>query len=284
LRLASFQSAGRAGYGLVLESGIVDLRPRLEATPDLRSLLAGGVERASAFLSERPDLGLDAVAWRAVIPEPSQIYCIGLNYRAHAAEVSRPVGDRPVVFVRVAASQTGHGAPIIRPRVSRQLDYEGELAVIIGRAGRHITQADALDHIAGYSIYNDASVRDWQRHTTQYTPGKNFPATGAFGPWMVTSDEIIDPARLELTTRLNGEVVQHTSTSDMIFSIPEIVAYLSTFSELRPGDVIITGTPSGVGSMRDPPLWLAPGDIVEVEIPGIGTLMNSVADEGQPAV
>lgn len=282
MRLASFESAGRDSYGLVLENGIVDLGGRLHAAADLRSLLAGGIDRARGFLDECPDLDFEAVAWRAVIPNPSQIYCIGLNYAAHVAEVGRPVGDWPAVFVRVAASQTGHRQPIIRPRVSRQLDYEGELALIMGRGGRHISEADAFDHIAGYSIYNDASVRDWQRHSAQYTPGKNFPSTGAFGPWMVSADEVADPGQLELTTRLNGEVVQQAPLSELIFSIPEIVAYLSTFSELQPGDVIITGTPSGVGSMREPPLWLAAGDEIEVEIPGIGTLANVVADEDQP--
>ena len=285
MRLASFEDKGRPSYGLVHDDGVVDLRKRFGAeVPDLRALLASGVDRASEFTAEAPDQALDTVIWQPVIPQPSQIYCIGLNYRAHAEEVGRPVGEYPPVFVRVAASQVGHLQSIIRPRVSRQLDFEGELALIIGRPGRHIAEADALGHIAGYSLYNDASVRDWQRHTPQYTPGKNFPATGAFGPWMVTSDELPHPEQLELTTRLNGEIVQHAPLSDLIFPIEQIIAYVSSFSRLQPGDVIITGTPAGVGSMREPKLWLRPGDTVEVEIPGIGTLVNPVVDETQPAM
>ncbi len=169
--------------------------------------------------------------------------------------------------------------PIIRPRASENLDFEGELAVIVGKGGRHISKEAALQHVAGYSIYNDASVRDWQRHTTQYTPGKNFPSTGGFGPWMVTADEIPDSTKLHLTTRLNGEVVQDSGLDDLRFSIPEIISYISIFTELVPGDVIITGTPKGVGAARKPPLWMKPGDSVEVEISSIGTLRNPIVPE-----
>ncbi len=182
--------------------------------------------------------------------------------------------------MRLTSTQVGHLQPIIRPNASDHLDFEGELAVIIGKPGRHIAKENALHHVAGYSIYNDASVRDWQRHTTQYTPGKNFPSTGGFGPWMVTTDEIPDPTKLRLTTRLNGDLVQNSGLDDFRFSIPEIIAYLSTFTQLLPGDVIITGTPKGVGAGRTPPLWMKPGDRVEVEITSIGKLVNPVAQEG----
>ena len=198
----------------------------------------------------------------------------------HIREVGKKVEDYPLIFVRLTSTQVGHLQPIIRPNASDHLDFEGELAVIIGKPGRHIAKENALHHVAGYSIYNDASVRDWQRHTTQYTPGKNFPSTGGFGPWMVTTDEIPDPTKLRLTTRLNGDLVQNSGLDDFRFSIPEIIAYLSTFTQLLPGDVIITGTPKGVGAGRTPPLWMKPGDRVEVEITSIGKLVNPIAQEG----
>jgi len=214
-----------------------------------------------------------------VIPNPDKILCVGLNFLEHIREVGKKVEDYPLLFVRLTSSQVGHLQPILRPKASDHLDFEGELAVIIGKAGRHIAKEDAGQYIAGYSIYNDASVRDWQRHTTQYTPGKNFPSTGAFGPCMVTTDEIPDPTALHLTTTLNGQVVQDSGLNDFRFSIPEVIAYTSTFTELLPGDTIITGTPSGVGAARKPPLWLKPGDTLEVEITKIGKLINPVRQE-----
>ena len=219
------------------------------------------------------------VQWRPVIPNPDKILCVGLNFLEHIREVGKKVEDYPLIFIRFSSSQVGHLQPIIRPRASDHLDFEGELAVIIGKAGRHIAKENAHLHVAGYSIYNDASVRDWQRHTTQYTPGKNFPSTGAFGPWLVTADEIPDPTTLHLTTRLNGNVVQDSGLNDFRFSIPEIIAYASTFTQLVPGDIIITGTPKGVGAARTPPLWLRPGDWIEVEITKIGKLSNPVEQE-----
>jgi 2-keto-4-pentenoate hydratase/2-oxohepta-3-ene-1,7-dioic acid hydratase in catechol pathway len=214
-----------------------------------------------------------------VIPNPDKILCVGLNFLAHIHEVAKKVEDYPLLFVRFSSSQVGHLQPVLRPAASEQLDFEGELAVVIGKGGRHITKDEATAHIAGYSIYMDGSVRDWQRHTTQYTPGKNFPSTGAFGPCMVTADEIGDPTRLHLTTRLNGQNVQDSGLDDFRFSLPDIIAYTSTFTTLTPGDVIITGTPSGVGAARKPPLWLQPGDTIEVEITEIGKLTNPVRQE-----
>jgi 2-keto-4-pentenoate hydratase/2-oxohepta-3-ene-1,7-dioic acid hydratase in catechol pathway len=281
MRLASYRVDGRSSFGLITDQGAIDLPGRLASSAtDLRALLAGGgAEAARPWATSAPDHALADLEFEPVIPNPSQILCVGLNYRAHAAEVGRPLDPHPAVFLRVAASQVGHGQPILRPRVSEALDYEGELALVIGKPGRYIPTDQALSHVAGYSLYNDASLRDWQRHAHQYTPGKNFPATGAFGPWLTTADEIPDPSVLEITTRVNGQVVQHAPLSDLIFSVPEVIAYLSNFTTLQPGDVIITGTPAGVGSMRKPPLWLKPGDRVEVAIPQIGVLSNPVAQE-----
>jgi 2-keto-4-pentenoate hydratase/2-oxohepta-3-ene-1,7-dioic acid hydratase in catechol pathway len=225
------------------------------------------------------EIPLDEVSWLPVVTDPGQILCIGLNYEEHRLETKRERASHPTVFARFARCQVGHEAPILRPLESTMLDYEGELAIIIGKRGRRIAAENALDHIAGYACYNDASVRDYQRHTTQFHPGKNFPATGAFGPSMVTADEIADYTQLKLETRLNGVVVQSAGLDQLIFTIPELIAYCSTFSELLPGDVIVTGTPGGVGSARQPPLWMKDGDVVEVEISRIGVLRNPVKDE-----
>jgi 2-keto-4-pentenoate hydratase/2-oxohepta-3-ene-1,7-dioic acid hydratase in catechol pathway len=204
---------------------------------------------------------------------------VGLNYETHRRETGRPEEAHPTIFLRLADSQVAHKAELLRPRVSQALDYEGELAVIIGKAGRYVDEHEAMAHVAGYACYNDATLRDWQRHTHQFTPGKNFPQTGAFGPWMVTADEIEDPAALLLVTRVNSEVVQSASLSQLIFTIPRLIAYCSSFTPLTPGDVIATGTPGGVGFKRTPPLYLKPGDRVEVEISQVGRLENGVADE-----
>ena len=191
---------------------------------------------------------LDSIAFLPVIPDPRKIICIGINYRSHVEETGREIPINPMVFTRYADSQTGHLQPIIRPTVSSKLDFEGELAIVIGRHARHVQADRALEYVAGYSCYNDGSVRDWQRHTSQFAPGKNFPQTGGFGPWLVTTDEIPDPSKLTLTTRLNGEVVQHAKTDDLIFPAARLIEYCSTFTPLYPGDVIITGTTGGVGA------------------------------------
>jgi 2-keto-4-pentenoate hydratase/2-oxohepta-3-ene-1,7-dioic acid hydratase in catechol pathway len=274
--------ADRDSYGVVVGDSIVDLGGHLGGRyPDLRSLLASDRMAAAANASFDAPAGVTTseVTWRPVIPNPDKILCVGLNYRRHIREVGRKVEDHPVIFLRLASSQIGHLQPILRPRVSEELDYEGELAVIIGRGGRYIRSERALEHVGGYSIYNEASVREWQRHTHQFTPGKNFPATGAFGPWMVTSDEIPNPSELHLTTRLNGQIMQDSGVDDLLFSVNDLIAYTSSFTELMPGDVIVTGTPGGVGSMRKPPVWMKPGDQVEVEISAIGTLCNPIAQE-----
>ena len=222
---------------------------------------------------------VEEVNFEPVIPNPQKILCVGLNYISHRTETKRPETKYPSIFTRFADTQVGHETPVLRPSFSTAFDYEGELAVVIGRRGRHISEQDVSAHIAGYSCYNDVSVRDWQRHTAQWTPGKNFPSTGAFGPSLVTPDEIPDLGALTLTTRLNGKVMQEAPISDLIFSVPVIVSYISKFTPLYPGDVIATGTPGGVGDRRDPPVYMKDGDIVEVEIDRIGILRNVVQSE-----
>ena len=282
MKLVSFVTAGHPSYGVVTDDGVVDLGRRLgDRWPTLRTLLAKAtlaeVERAAH--GTRPDFPLDALELVPVIPDPDKIICVGLNYRDHVAETGRTVTDKPALFARFAGSQVGHLQPLVKPKVSDEFDYEGELAVVIGKGGRHIPVERALEHVAGYSCYNEGSVRDWQRHTSQYLAGKSFAGTGAFGPWLVTADEIPDPSRLTLETRLNGQVVQHTTTDLMITPVAEQIAYISTILPLLPGDVIVSGTPGGVGVKRNPPLFMRPGDVAEVEISGIGLLRNHVVAE-----
>jgi 2-keto-4-pentenoate hydratase/2-oxohepta-3-ene-1,7-dioic acid hydratase in catechol pathway len=257
---------------------VSDFSPLPGAPLDLKSAIAEGRLQA---LSEaaKPSLALADVQLLPVIPNPAKILCVGHNYESHRQETGRAKVSYPSIFTRFADTLTAHGADIVRPKVSENLDYEGELAVIIGKGGRHISEADALYHVAGYAPFNEASVRDWQWHTQQFIPGKNFPTTGGFGPWMVTADELPDPATTSVTTRLNGVVMQSQPTADMLFSVPVIIAYLSTFTELSPGDVICSGTPGGVGAKREPPVWMKPGDVVEVDIPGVGLLRNPIGQE-----
>lgn len=219
------------------------------------------------------------VTLQPVIPNPGKIFCVGHNYESHRKETNRAATDFPSIFTRFADTLQPHEQDILLPKVSTQLDYEGELAVIIGKGGRYISEDDAMEHIAGYACFNDASVRDWQWHTRQFTPGKNFPTTGAFGPFMMTPDEAGDLSEINVTTRLNGIVMQEQPIKDMIFSIATVISYISNFTELRPGDVIASGTPGGVGAKRTPPVWMKPGDTVEVEIGPLGILRNKIASE-----
>ena len=282
MKLVSFISAGRASYGVVKGSGVIDLGPRLgDRWLTLRALLAAGSlgEAERVARDTTPDFPIEKLELAPVIPDPDKIICVGLNYRDHVAESGRSVTEKPALFARFAGSQVGHLRPLVKPAVSGEFDYEGELAVVIGRGGRHIQAERALEHVAGYSCYNEGSVRDWQRHTSQFLAGKTFAGTGGFGPWLVTTDEIPDPSRLTLETRLNGQVVQHTKTDLMITPVPEQIAYISTILPLLPGDVIVSGTPGGVGVKRTPPLFMRPGDVAEVEISGIGVLRNPVVAE-----
>ena len=281
MKLVSFRKNGTPGYGVVKDDGIVDIGAKLPNAPTLRALLeTGGLDRARELAASSPvDVALADVTFDPVIPNPAKIICIGLNYRDHVAETGRTETANPALFPRYPASQVGHGAPMIKPLESDIFDYEGELAVIIGKGGRRISKDDAFDHVAGYSCYNDGSIRDWQGHTGQFMAGKTFVGTGGFGPWMVTADEIPDPSALTLTTRLNGKVMQ-TSTTDMLITpIPGLIAYISTILPLEPGDVIATGTPAGVGFKRTPPVLMRDGDTIEVEISQIGTLTNPVVAE-----
>lgn len=282
MKVASFRHRGRESYGVVQAGGIVDAGRQLGIDlPDLKSVLAEDAlgELHALAADADPGLPLSDVEFLPVITDPDKIICVGINYRHHVEETGREAPAFPVLFVRFPGSQVGHGQPLVRPSVSQRLDYEGELAVVIGRRGRHIAEEGALRHVAGYACFNDGSVRDYQRHASQFTAGKNFARSGSFGPWLTTADEIGDPARLTLETRLNGAVMQSASVSDLIFDVPALVSYCSTFAELLPGDVIVTGTPGGVGYVRKPPVYLQPGDVIEVDIPGVGVLRNGVVDE-----
>jgi 2-keto-4-pentenoate hydratase/2-oxohepta-3-ene-1,7-dioic acid hydratase in catechol pathway len=240
--------------------------------------------REALFQPKESSSPTSGISYLPVIVKPEKIILVARNYLDHhneavAAGLKRELTKYPPIFLRVWRSQIGHETPLIRPKISQELDWEGELAVVIGKTGRHISEKDALDHVAGYSAYNDASVREWQFHAQQIAAGKNFVGTGAFGPWMVTSDEIPDPSTLKIETRVNGQIVQSSNTSHLIFGIPRLINYISTIFDLVPGDVIVTGTPSGVGFARKPPRFLVPGDIVEVEVEKIGILRNPVKDE-----
>ena len=282
MKLVSFISAGRPSYGVVTASGVIDLGRRLgDRCPTLRRLLAARAlpEAERIARTAAPDFPLEDLELTPVIPDPDKIICVGLNYRDHVSETGRTVTEKPALFARFAASQVGHLQPLVKPAVSDEFDYEGELAVVIGDGGRHIPAERALESVAGYSCYNEGSVRDWQRHTSQYLAGKTFAGTAGFGPWLATADENPDPSRLMLETRLNGQIVQHATTDLMITSVPEQIAYISTVLPLLPGDVIVSGTPGGVGAKRAPPLFMRPGDVAEVEISGIGVLRNPVVAE-----
>lgn len=281
MKVASFRHQGEASWGIVEGDVLFDVGAVLRREfPDVKSLLAAGSWAAArAAVSSAPRMPLADIQWLPVIPNPDKILCVGLNYETHRRETGRAEVGHPTIFVRFANSQTGHLAPLLRPRVSTEFDYEGELALVIGRSCRYVPREEAFAVIAGFACYNDGSVRDWQRHTHQFTPGKNFPQTGAFGPWLITPDEVGPLAELRLRTRVNGQTVQDAALGDMIFDIPTLITYCSTFTQLEPGDVIVTGTPGGVGSRRTPPLWLKSGDVVEVEIDRIGLLRNPVVDE-----
>ena len=281
MKLTSFKTAQGASYGIVTAKGIVDLKRYIgNQYPDLKALVAGnGFADAAKHLSEAPDYKESDITFLPVIPNPDRILCVGLNYQDHVVETGRDNTEQPAIFIRLPESQVGHKQPILRPRESKHLDFEAEIAVIIGRGGRRISQKEAWNHIAGYACYNDGSVRDWQRHTIQWTAGKNFPGTGGFGPWMVSADEIPRGTKMTLSCRLNGERMQHATTEQMIFKIPKIIEYVSAWTTLAPGDVLVTGTPGGVGARRNPPVWMKPGDKVEIEIDKVGILENTIADD-----
>ncbi len=278
MKLLSFSVSGRDLFGAVSGDGVVTLNDKV-GQPDLAAALgAGGIEALrQAARGAKADHKLADIKFRPVIPQPNKILCAGVNYRAHAAEVSRELPKQPSMFIRFTDTLVGHGGDMVRPKLSDNFDYEGELALVIGKAGRHIPLDRALDHVAGYTIFVDGSVRDYQKFSV--TSGKNWPGTGPLGPWLVTTDEIPDPSKLVLTTRLNGQQVQHSGTDKLIYSIPQIISFCSDFTALSAGDIIATGTPEGVGHGRKPPLWMKPGDTLEVAITGIGILRAQIVGE-----
>jgi 2-keto-4-pentenoate hydratase/2-oxohepta-3-ene-1,7-dioic acid hydratase in catechol pathway len=282
MKYVSFKLGSRASFGVVQGDRILDLGPLMgPEVPDLKALIAGRHQAAAEALASAHEatLRFEDVAWLPVIPNPGTIVCVGLNYHEHVAETERSVTESPTLFLRVPSSQVGHGQQMVLPLESERLDYEGEIAVIIGRPGRRIPEAEAWQHIAGYACYNDGSIRDWQSATPQWTAGKNFWRTGGFGPWMVSSDDIVPNQRMTLVTRLNGIEMQRATTDMMIHGIARQIAFISTFMPLEPGDVVVTGTPGGIGARRTPPVFMKAGDIVEVDVDAIGVLRNAVAAE-----
>lgn len=283
MKLISFLQGGRETWGAVVDNQVIDLG-KSTGIPTLAQFLDGEqfTQRDSLVKGQKPVGLYNDVELLPVIPQPDKIWCAVRNYMDHhqealAAGLQRELSEFPPLFLRTARSQTAHRAPIVRPRVSETLDWEGELAVIIGKRGRDIPEENAFEHVAGYACYNEGSVREWQFHAKQIATGKNFESTGGFGPWMVTADEIEPGRALKLEVRLNGETVQSSNTGQMIFNTQRLIAYCSTISTLLPGDVIVTGTPSGVGFARKPPRYMKPGDVCEVEIEGIGILRNPIA-------
>ncbi len=278
MRWLSFLRDDAATFGYLTSdgAGVVDVGARGKLA-DLKSAIAAdALDELVRRCGDTADLPLEGLTYLPPIPNPDKILCVGLNYKAHQQETGRGGEGYPTIFVRFANAQVGHEQPMIRPRESRTLDYEGEIALVIGRGGRRIRKNAALEHVAGYSIYNDGSVREYQRQTSQFTAGKNFPATGGFGPWMMTPDQVGDVTRMEITTRLNGQVMQNAKAELLVFDFGDIIEYCSTFCELAPGDVIVTGTPGGVGAARTPPVFMDEGDVVEVEVTPIGTLRHRV--------
>lgn len=282
MKLISFAKGNIPSYGALVDGGVVDLGQALKGRyADLKALIAADAigEARQALEGRVADFPLDAVTLLPVIPNPEQIFCVGLNYGEHVRETGKEITDSPAIFLRLPESQVAHGLSIVRPPESHRLDYEGEIAIVIGKGGRRISEADAWSHIAGYSCYNDGSIRDWQVSTSQWTAGKNFWRTGGFGPWLVTADEIQPNQNMTLITRLNGIELQRATTDMMIHSIPRQIAYISKFTPLKPGDVIVTGTPGGVGNKRSPQVFMKPGDLVEIDVDAIGVLRNTIADE-----
>jgi 2-keto-4-pentenoate hydratase/2-oxohepta-3-ene-1,7-dioic acid hydratase in catechol pathway len=285
MRLASYLLNGKPHYGAVVGHGIVDLTAHIgEDFPTLKALIEhdGHARAMDVAAARRPDLAFSDVTFVSPIPDPQKLWCIGVNYKDRNEEYKDASGlpKYPSLFVRAPTSVVGHDQPIVRPRVSKQLDYEGEIVIVIGREGRRIARERAYKHIFGLTLCNEGSVRDWLRHGKfNVTQGKNFDRSGSIGPWIVTSDEVSPADPLDIITRVNGEMRQHDSTERMMFPFDFLIEYLSTFATLKPGDLIATGTPTGAGARFDPPKWLVPGDIVEVDSPSLGILRNTVVDE-----
>jgi len=284
MRLASFSAGDDQFWGAVAEGGMVALSPDFPGWPSLREVIAAGAldQVAATAVGRAVTHANGGFRWQIPIPHPEKIICVGVNYPDRNAEYKdgKQAPPNPSLFVRFARSFVAHGAPLVRPRESEQLDYEGEIVIVIGREGRRISQTQAWDHIAAISLANEGTVRDWVRHAKfNVTQGKNFDASGALGPWLVPFEDAAQLEDIALETRVNGEVRQVDRTARMIFSFPKIIEYVSTFTTLVPGDVILCGTPTGAGARLDPPVWLKPGDVVEVSAEGIGTLINPISDD-----
>jgi 2-keto-4-pentenoate hydratase/2-oxohepta-3-ene-1,7-dioic acid hydratase in catechol pathway len=284
-RLATFTVGGKTRYGAITDKGAVDLLARHSQWPTLREVIEAGALRRIAEEADAysPDFALDAIAYEIPVPSPEKIICVGVNFpdRNEEYKDGQAAPSNPSLFIRFPRSFVGHGAPLVRPPESPQLDYEGEIVIVIGKGGRRIAEADALGHIAALSLCNEGTIRDWVRHAKfNVTQGKNFDRTGSIGPWLVPFADEAQITDIALTTRVNGELRQQDRTGRMIFSFRKIINYVSTFTTLMPGDVIVTGTPTGAGARFDPPIWLKPGDVIEVEADGIGLLRNGVIDEG----
>lgn len=279
MKLVSYLVSGRASFGLLTNNGIVDLKQRFgDKYVDLKSLISDseGLALAKNYINEASDINEQDITYLPVIPNPSKILCVGMNYAEKRAEFNE-TSSAPTLFVRFPDSQTGHKTDIIKPAITEELDYEGELAIVIGKTAFRIQPEEALSYVAGYSCYMDGSIRDWQY--SWFTAGKNWPSTGAFGPCLTTTDEIPDPKVLTLATYLNGQEMQRDSVKNLVHTVPELISYISTFTRLSPGDVILTGSPGGVGKKRNPPVFMKDGDKIEVEITGIGRLTNYVVAE-----
>ncbi len=285
MRLASFLHGGQIKLGLLKADGIVDISSQITGLPAsikeiLRQDKLSEIRKSLGYLEESEAIRIEDVSFLPPISDAEKIICIGRNYAAHAKEGGAETPSYPEIFLRTNRSILGHDQPIIRPKCSDKLDYEGELVVVIGKTVRHVTEKDALDYVAGYSIFNEATLRDYQRKSTQWTIGKNFDNTGGFGPCLVTPEELPPGATgLSIKTFLNGNLMQEGNTGDLVFPIAKLIALLSECMTLVPGDVIVTGTPSGVGYARNPPVWMKPDDICQVSIEGIGTLSNPIEDE-----
>jgi len=280
MKLASYIANGKPAFGVVVGDGVVTMNERLgDRFGTLRDAIAGGAidEMGRAAQGVAPDQKLAGLRYLPAIPNPEKIMCVGINYKSHAAEHGTEAPKMPNIFTRFVNTLVAHEGEMIRPKVSTSFDFEGELAIVIGKPGRHIKPDDALGHIAGYTCFCDATVRDFTKYSL--VASKNFAASGPLGPWIVTADEIPDPTRLTLTTRLNGQEMQRSGTDMLIHSIPAIIAFCSLFTPLTPGDIIATGTPDGIGAKRTPPVWMKAGDVLEVEVSGIGTLRNKIVDE-----
>ncbi len=281
MRWLSFVRDGQTTFGYVTSDGegVVDVAARSDHATLREAIAADALAGLAASCGDEADLPLAGLTYAPTITDPKKILCVGLNYKAHQEETGRGGEGVPTIFARFAAAQVAHDQPMITPRESNTLDFEGEIAMVIGKGGRRISHANAMDHVVGFGIYNDGSVREYQRHTSQFTPGKNFAATGGFGPWMMTKDEIGDLSQMEITTRLNGEVMQNAKAELLVHGFEELIEFCSTFIELEPGDVIVTGTPGGVGAARNPPVFMQHGDLIEIEVTPIGTLSNPVVGE-----